>query len=176
MVAGPDKTLWVQTPNGWNRYDPRSETFTARIRPHLAAMGVPDDNFTVLCGDGAGRFWFAIPGKGLFGYDPASKKPLAPMPLYSPNVAGIAPGPSGSVWVIYAEGVLDRIDPSARRVVHRSEAIRDVEPQSNPAYRLFSDADGDVWIYAFGTARGGACYHPPPVSSPCSAKTRGKQG
>ncbi|WP_333863883.1 hybrid sensor histidine kinase/response regulator transcription factor [Chitinophaga sp.] len=160
VVPGPHKTLWVQTPNGWNRYDPQSETFTARIRPHLAAMGVPDDNFTVMCADGEGRFWFAVPGKGLYGYNPADRRRLPPMPLYSPNVAGIAPGPEGSVWVVYAEGVLDRLDPATRKCVHRTEAIRRLDPQPNPAYRLFTDADGDVWIYAYGTSRGAACYKP----------------
>ncbi len=159
-VPGPHNSLWVQTPNGWNRYDPRTETFTARIRPHLSAMGVPDDNFTILMCDGAGRFWFTVPGKGLFGYDPVKRQPLRPLPLFSPNVAGTAPGPNGTVWVIYAEGILDQFDPATSRRLHRTDALRRQEVQPNPAYRLFTDADGDVWIYAFGTARGAACYRP----------------
>lgn len=145
IVPGPHHALWVQTPNGWNVFDPRTEKFTTRLQDHL---NIKEENFTAIVPDGRGHFWFVLPGTGLYKYDNQHNSTFYRNPG---NITALTPDHAGFIWIAYAEGILEKRD-TAYRLISQTKILQQYEP--NTDYKLFADADNDLWIYANGKIKG----------------------
>lgn len=145
VVPGPHHMLWVQTPNGWNIFNPQTEKFTARLKDHL---NTKEDNFTAIVPDRMGHFWFVLPGTGLYKYD--NQKNIT---FYknAGNITALTPDHAGFIWIAYAEGIIEKRD-TAYRLLRTTKALQQYEQKAD--YKLFADADNDLWIYSTGDIKG----------------------
>ncbi len=166
VVKGPDHNLWVLTPNGWNIFDPRTEKFTPHPQRFIKSIGIEDEGFSDIVQDNANNFWFVYPRRGLYKYNSVSRKisvytgTPGTHPLFSPNVSRVAVDHAGFLWVIYTEGILEKIDPKADKVIFRTAILRNYLNTPDVYYRLFIDSDNDLWVYTRSEAKGVFCYRP----------------
>ncbi|MDQ0109655.1 ligand-binding sensor domain-containing protein [Chitinophaga terrae (ex Kim and Jung 2007)] len=164
VVQGPHHLMWVQTPNGWNIYDPGTERFAVHLQNRLAAMELPNEEFTAIVPDSAGCYWFVVTGKGVYRYNPATRKSTHYSKntgtLYSDNVTGMATDHQGNIWMVYAEGVLEQWDRNGRKTLRRNTGVATVTGESSVDYKIFVDPDNDVWLYRAGQVKGAFYYQP----------------
>ncbi len=160
IVHGPDDKLWMLTRYGWNIYDPKTERFNRRPQQWLRSIGISVDDFTTIVKDPLGKFWFVAPGTGLYRFDPATRTTdffnyhSKLLPLYSNNVPSIAFDKSGNCWFIYREGILEKRDRSGKKLLQRSEVLREQVSVTNLQYSMYVDTDNNLWIYTIGAANG----------------------
>ncbi|HYO20975.1 MAG TPA: two-component regulator propeller domain-containing protein [Flavisolibacter sp.] len=160
IVQGPHDKLWVFTPYGWNIFDPLTEKFTTNLNGIIDTAGIGDENVTTIVQDKAGNFWFVSPGKGLYKYTAATKKTAAyrqgskGLPLYANSLNAAVVDNAGYLWIVYGDGVLEKIDPSRNEIVYRSYLLKSYTPKATVRYRLFADKDNDIWIFPKGEERG----------------------
>ncbi|MBV8391294.1 MAG: response regulator, partial [Mucilaginibacter sp.] len=74
--------------------------------------------------------------------------------LYSNNVTGMTEGPDGYIWVVYQNGVLDKVDENSGLVTNRVDILNKIARQSQANYRVFADRDGDLWVFELGSPSG----------------------
>ena len=58
------------------------------------------------------------------------------------------------LWIVYGDGMLEKIDPAKDKIVYRSEQLKAYTPKPTLRYRLFADKDNDLWIFPKGESRG----------------------
>lgn len=165
IVPGPDHTLWMLSPNGWNIFNPRTEKFTPHPQRYIKSLGIDDEGFSDIVKDKASNFWFVYPRKGLYKYNAVSKRTslftaTSKPSLFSANVSRIAVDGAGFVWVIYTQGKLEKIDPASGKVVFRTDILRPHISTTDIYYHLFIDKDDDLWIYTRAEAKGVFYYRP----------------
>lgn len=160
IFPGPRHTLWISTPGGWNIFDSYTEKFSSHLQKALHEMGLPNESFTNIIPDGKNNFWFVFPGKGLYKYDASAKKTFAYnksskyFPLYSDNITFLSLDRSGSIWISYAEGVIEKRDGANNTLLFRSNILQQYAKIPAVNYRMFVDADNDIWIYSSGETKG----------------------
>ncbi|MEO5561928.1 MAG: two-component regulator propeller domain-containing protein, partial [Chitinophagaceae bacterium] len=160
VVQGPNHKIWVSTPNGWNIFDPLTEKFTDNIRGVIGTNGNEHEAITSIVQDRQNNFWLVCPRSGLYKYITASGKTVfyqagsKELSLYSNNLNAAAIDNQGYLWIVYGDGVLDKIDPAKNKVVYRSDLLKAFTPKSTLRYRLFADKDNDIWIFPKGESRG----------------------
>lgn len=157
IVQGPEGKLWIATRNGWNIYDPATEKFTRNTQSFLQHIGIAYPDITDIKKDAKGNFWFVHPQNGLYQYNPQTKKAIHFQAgndlLYSNHVTSVAPLPNGDIWIIYAEGRMDKMDGRNYRILYRTDFAQNAKDQLLD-YRSFADAQSDIWIYASNNAKG----------------------
>ncbi|RFS19282.1 response regulator [Chitinophaga silvatica] len=158
IVPGPHQMLWVQTPNGWNIYDPGKENFIVHLQQHLAAMQLPNEEFSAIVPDAEGCYWFIVSGKGAYRYNPSTRKSIhftkVNGQLYSDHVSALSTDHRGNIWIAYTEGVLDQFNKNANQLIHRTTGIALLTGAAEIDYKMFIDPDNDVWLYKAGQMKG----------------------
>lgn len=168
ISPGPKRTLWVQTRSGWNIFDPHVEKFTSRIAPFLNSIGIDTSSlngFSIwyIKRDDEKNFWFILPGKGLYKINAATNRATfynsssRSCPLYSNKAINLAPDHHGCIWIIYSDGMLEKLDLAANRIVMRSHQMQLYADKPDYLYKLFVDNESDLWIYCSRTENG--VYH-----------------
>lgn len=163
VTAGPHNTFCILTRNGWNVFDPRTEKFTTNV---VAFLHTSKDRRTAIFKDKSNNFWYLKEGSGLIRYNPSSNKTTyystssKSGKLFSNNVTSLAEDNAGSIWICYAEGVLEKLDVSKNSVVFRSNVLQPISNGQKFIYRLFADAEGDLWIYSSDIEKGIFYYKP----------------
>ena len=163
VTAGPHHTLIVLARNGWNIFDPRTEKFTKDIEPTLH---VSKDRLSGITKDKNNNFWYVKEGSGIVRYNPSTGSKTYyntssnTGKLFSNNATSIAEDPSGNMWILYTDGVLEKLDVKKNSVVFRSNVLQQSVNGQNASYKLFADADGDLWIHCSGIERGIFYYKP----------------
>ncbi|WEK38327.1 MAG: two-component regulator propeller domain-containing protein [Candidatus Pseudobacter hemicellulosilyticus] len=164
IVPGPLQSLWAYTPKGWNKYDPRTETFISRPRQFLQQIGLPHEWFTTIVTDRQGDSWFVYPDEGFFCYHRAEAKTAhfndhsGPFPLYSNHVTALAFDTLGNYWVAYAEGVLEKRSCRDHRLLLRNTALQQAARGNSLQYRMVIDKENDLWLYVQGQQQGAWWY------------------
>ena len=159
ILEGPGQTLWVSTREGWNVYDPLTEKFNRDTRSLLRSMHINGDTVSDVRKDRNGNYWFLMTGAGggLYKYDAASKATTYFLPRPG-SMRAVAADPTGDWWILYGDGVLEKMDIHTGRVVIRSQAL-DL-PVKTQEYHLYVDAQGDCWVYASAGLSGLIWYRP----------------
>ncbi|HEX8459837.1 MAG TPA: two-component regulator propeller domain-containing protein, partial [Segetibacter sp.] len=157
ITPGPRNTLCVLTRTGWNVFDRRTEKFT----PHIDRIfDIPKDGLTIIFKDSRQDFWYVNEGLGLTRYTPSTNRKTyyntssKLCKLFSNNPTSVAEDLSGNIWISYAEGVLEKLDAVKNKIVLRSGLFNQNAKGENYNYKLFVDADSDVWIYCSGLEKG----------------------
>jgi signal transduction histidine kinase/ligand-binding sensor domain-containing protein/DNA-binding response OmpR family regulator len=154
LAEDPQGYIWVMGQQGLDIYDPATERFLRDPGPFLKRYGLPDANIVRVRKDRRGHYWFLHQSAGLYRYIPDRKKTVrvAQVPgdrqtMSSNRVADFAEDQQGDIWVMHANGVLEKLDGQTGRVTYRNQALQQQTGGKEKAYVLFPDADGDLWIF-----------------------------
>jgi signal transduction histidine kinase/ligand-binding sensor domain-containing protein/DNA-binding response OmpR family regulator len=154
IAEGPDNKLWIETRNGYNIYDPATERFSHDIGRYLKSINIPDKGITAVKKDKAGNFWFLNANSGIYKYQERTKttvhvkyQPNIATSIYSNSVTDLASDSKGNIWLVYNQGVLERIDPKSYRVNSRKRISSALPWGLNTGYRVFIDKQDDVWAF-----------------------------
>ena len=154
IAEGPDNKLWIETRNGYNIYDPATERFSHDIGRYLKSINIPGKGITAVKKDKAGNFWFLNTNSGIYKYQERTKttfhvkyQPNIATSIYSNSVTDLASDSKGDIWLVYNQGVLERIDPKNHRVNYRKRISSALPWGLNTGYRVFIDKQDDVWAF-----------------------------
>jgi signal transduction histidine kinase/ligand-binding sensor domain-containing protein/DNA-binding response OmpR family regulator len=161
ILEGPGQTLWVSTREGLNVYDPLTERFNRNAGALLHAMHINGDTVSDIRKDKNDNYWFLMTGAGggLYKYETASKQTTYFLPR--PGIMrSMGADPSGDWWILYGDGILEKMDIRTGRVVVRTAALQRDLPVKTQDYHLYVDAQGDCWVYAAAGLSGLLWYRP----------------
>lgn len=157
--------LWLLTNNNCYIYNPELESFG---EAHLFFNLNPDftrNGIRSLCADGQGNTWIGNSSSGLWLYD-GSRSDL--LHLYhdaddadtpsSNRVMDVVMGDDGKVYVAHANGMVDVIDRTTRKLSQRIDMeVKATFADGDKDFRLFVDSDQHLWLY--GPRVGEELYH-----------------
>ena len=163
VSTGPNRTVCVLTRTGWNVFDRRTEKFTTNVEPilHVSKRGLVG-----IYKDKKQNFWYVRQGVGITRYNPSSNTKTdynassKSCKLFSDNVTSLSEDSWGNIWISYAEGILEKLDVVKNAIVFRSDVLKRSTNELNASYKLFTDSDGDLWIYCSGAEKGIFYYKP----------------
>jgi len=154
IYEGPDKKMWVYTNNGISIYDPNTEKFSNNIAAELLKYNIKADEVVSLKKDNSGNFWFLTKNEGIYNYNPNTKTTItynagakSKIVLYSNNVDEAVETRDGYVWLIYNDGVIDKLDTHANKVVLRTYSLCKANNNKLQPYSAMVDNDQNLWIY-----------------------------
>jgi signal transduction histidine kinase/ligand-binding sensor domain-containing protein/DNA-binding NarL/FixJ family response regulator len=152
ISQGPNNKLWIETRNGFNIYDPKTEKFDHDVNDFLHKIGVPDFRIVAIKTDHAGNFWFLHRTMGIYKYDPHTGKTIHlthaaadTTSICNNAVSDLAEDSHGNFWLTYRSGILERIDPKGLLVNYRSRAFNKLPVELNSSYKIFIDNQDDIW-------------------------------
>ncbi|MBX3239049.1 MAG: response regulator [Chitinophagaceae bacterium] len=160
----PDKKLWIVTRNGNCIYDAYTETFSRDDQRYLSSLGLPSEAISTIVMDHEGSFWFLYQNLGgIFRYAPGQGKPVkvisdpgAPEFLSSYDIATIANDAKNNLWVVYRNGLIEKIDKLSLKVIYRTDKLKAFRQGRTGGYSLYVDAEDELWISEYlSTAPGG---------------------
>ncbi|MDP4252796.1 MAG: two-component regulator propeller domain-containing protein, partial [Bacteroidota bacterium] len=172
IFEGPGNKLWISTRNGIDIYDPLTDRFDRKkANEFLQSIGIPNGNIigsiSDIKKDALGRFWFLTAGgtgfsaTGMYLYDPASRRyarychlPADPASPCSNNIACFTLTSNGYWWLVYRDGTLERMDSATGRILWRTNALKQMVGEPSLGYRVFTDRQNDLWIYAPASSQG----------------------
>jgi signal transduction histidine kinase/ligand-binding sensor domain-containing protein/DNA-binding response OmpR family regulator len=172
ITSGPNNKLWVKTRKGFNIYDPLTDRFDHHMRAALKPYGIPDSLITSINKDVQGNYWFMHTGKGLYKFNPALNQSVYLTHNASDTTSvhaglgtAMAPNSAGDMWVIYNDGVLEKVDHVTNKVTSRFYGISKTYPYEAIDYQLAIDEQNDVW--AFTPLRSIGAFYVAPASGVC---------
>ena len=165
IFEGPDQKMWVYTHNGLSIYDPATENFSNDIVQELRHYHIFANQVSSIKKDNKGNFWFTTNGQGIYCYHPGDKitvfynaSPTSKIMLHSNNVADIAKGDNDFVWLIYNDGVIDKIDVRTNKIALRNNNLYKANNGKSESYSAMIDSAQNLWIYISGISMGVYCY------------------
>ncbi|WP_419788703.1 two-component regulator propeller domain-containing protein [Mucilaginibacter sp. SP1R1] len=154
IVEGPGRTIWVETRNGFNIYDPFTEKFNHNITAYLKSIGLPGTRITALKTDRFGNFWFLYATEGIYKYNPGSHQTAHIVhngtddtSISSNIVSDLSVDSKGNIWLIYSQGVLEKLNPVTYKVSYRSHIMEKLPVGLNTSYKVFIDRQDDLWCF-----------------------------
>lgn len=154
ISPGPHNTLWIETRNGFNIYNPATERFSHNITGYLRSIRIPDRLVTAVKKDNQGDFWFLHASKGVFRYNPVTRQTIHLLhsasdssTISSDTVSDLVQDSRGNFWLAYRNGTLERMDPHTLRINYRSRIFAPLPAQQNTSYKIYIDGQDDIWAY-----------------------------
>ena len=165
ILEGPEHKLWAFTRNGVNIYDPMTEKFDRNGRDYLGAIHIPHGELvgfiTDIQKDSLGNFWFVSDSTGIYKYNPSDKSTTRFFhrdgdlsSLYSNFITSIALDPSGDWWIVYKDGMMEKMSGATERVISRTAALKETSREDSLNYKAYTDRQGDLWFYGVGSSKG----------------------
>jgi signal transduction histidine kinase/ligand-binding sensor domain-containing protein/DNA-binding response OmpR family regulator len=153
VFEGPDNKLWVFTHSNISVYDPNVERFSNDLKKQLSQYNIPANTISSIKKDRKGAFWFLVPEKGLYRYHPKNKKTVfynnhktSHAILHSNAVVDVTPSSTGDLWIIYNDGVLEKLDTKANKIIARFEGVAKSIINKSRNFILTTDASQNLWI------------------------------
>ena len=174
ICEGPDRHLWIATHKGIAIYDPLTEKFDRHPERSFPAFRVSTDSIADIRKDRQRNYWFLVRGSGLYRYDSAGHfmshfihLPADPSSLHSDEPTSFAADSRGDWWIVYRDGMLEKMDGRDGKVVYSSDVVQKNFSRLGTDYRMYIDAQNDCWVYSPGKPDGilwldpssGACRH-----------------
>jgi signal transduction histidine kinase/ligand-binding sensor domain-containing protein/DNA-binding response OmpR family regulator len=157
IQEGPHNKFLVDTRSGQHIFDPVVEKASSNVMAYCRQLSLPAAPVTGIVKDKQGCYWFSQTGYGLSKYNAVTRTATRFQKQVAADIADMTVDGKGNVWVIYNNGTLDAINTTTH---HTALHTTQLFANSNALlkYRLFADADGDVWIYSDGYPQGVFCY------------------
>jgi len=150
MQEGPDNKFWIDTRYGQSIFDPVSEKANSNVLAYCKQLSLPAAPVTGIVKDKQGCFWFAQTGYGLSVYNPvthaARRFARQPVQNNTPEITGLCADSKGNIWVMYTDGLLQGINTAAGKIIFSKDDLFK-KTDDGLRYKLFADADGDLWIF-----------------------------
>lgn len=144
--------MWLGSFFGGVNYYPKQYTYFNKIYPHSISDNELGERIREICADSSGHLWIGTEDKGLFRYDPESRKVESfRHPYIYHNVHGLCPDGS-YLWVgNYSKG-LKRIDlrTNAVKSYKKGEGSNPHASDINDIFALCRTSSGDLLIGAPG--------------------------
>jgi signal transduction histidine kinase/ligand-binding sensor domain-containing protein/DNA-binding response OmpR family regulator len=167
IMEGPDGKLWVETRSGLNIFDPVTETFNRNPQSYLRKLSLPDAFISNIIKDKKGNYWLPHPQHGLFKYISATRQITRiyhntknASGLGANNVSAFGEDSKGNFWIIYQDGMVEKINGQTHSVIYKSSILKDFNKKEILNYNLFIDAQDELWIYVSGDPRGVFYFNP----------------
>ncbi|SEP45526.1 hybrid sensor histidine kinase/response regulator transcription factor [Niastella yeongjuensis] len=154
IQEGPDNKFWVDTRSGQCLFDPVSEKAVLNTTDYCRKLSLPAAFVTDIVKDKQGGYWFAQTGNGATRYNPVTH--AVKQYKRQPDVTDMTADNVGNVWMIYTDGVLEGYNTASGKMIVRHAAL--FKQPGELRYRLFADAENDLWIYTEGLPQGAFCY------------------
>lgn len=150
VFEGPDKNLWLNTDNGLLVFDLEHYKFIQNPLSILTRFGLPEGLFLDIKKDSNGSYWLLHTNGNLYRCSKQKEKNIT----YKKNlkgfpVTGISQVLENSMWIIYQNGKLERIDTKSMKALESRQF-----PFSHSQLSVFSDQNKQPWIYSSNTANG----------------------
>jgi ligand-binding sensor domain-containing protein/signal transduction histidine kinase len=147
----PDGKIGVKTlGNELNIYDPVTERFERNFQNYLLRSNLPNGEISDVKKDIRGNYWFLYENIGLYKYVTqqckAIKVQLSNDSMNS-RIMAFSPDSKGDIWLIYADGYLEKIDSELRPVLHNT--YLQINKDNVDLYSLYIDAQDELWIGAY---------------------------
>lgn len=162
IVEDEKGNLWMLG-NKYVMFDWRKEVFVNNTDSILEQMGLPSNPVSIQI-DELKNFIVAYADKGVYKFQPKTKKLVAYKPLNDPTtilsteIVEIAvKGPF--VWILHKDGLLERLNCSTGKVDLRKNQLKRTPINSLIPKRIFIDSDNMVWIYPGLNNKGAVCYN-----------------
>ncbi|MCR8559537.1 response regulator [Mucilaginibacter sp. BJC16-A38] len=155
IFEGPGNKIWIKTNNGLSIYDPITEKFSNDIAVQLARYKVLTDKLYLIKKDKRGNFWFLTYNEGLYCYHPKDSTTVficsydrTPVPLHSNTITDVVDGGNNFSWLIYDDGVIDKLDTRTNTVVSSSNSLARLNNSKPELYSGTLDNDNNLWLFA----------------------------
>ncbi|HEY8928802.1 MAG TPA: two-component regulator propeller domain-containing protein [Mucilaginibacter sp.] len=152
---GPDNKLWIFTHSSISVYNPTTERFSNDAAVELAAYHVPADRIKAIKKDARGNFWFITYYKGLYCYFPENKTTVnyshtfrSRVILHSNYVTDVAADRKNNIWMIYSDGVLEKLDLNKNSIQQVSSVLATTIAAKQQNHNLMADSKGNLWVYS----------------------------
>ncbi|HWK07252.1 MAG TPA: two-component regulator propeller domain-containing protein [Puia sp.] len=185
ILQGPGHKLWISTGKGFTIYDPMTEKFDRNPQRFLHSIHIDADSITDIQKDKQDNYWFVATGKGggLYKYDAPHRstqyflhKEGDSATPHSNQVRAIAANTIGDWWIIYDDGLLEKMDGRTNKIVYGSAVLQKNFPHEPPDYHLYVDAQNDCWLYIAGKTDGIVYFNPSSGNCTRIRKEAGAQG
>ncbi|MDP4207800.1 MAG: two-component regulator propeller domain-containing protein [Bacteroidota bacterium] len=170
IIENYDGKLWVQTSSGFNLYDPQIETFNRDILSLSHKLSLYHSNISNISNifkDRQNNMWYAVPSLGLYKYIPSTNKSIHishlkgdTSSLYSNDISGMGQDDKGNYWIIYDDGVFEKLDEKNNKIIYRNTALRNIYKAQRNKFEVKVDSRNDVWIW-LKNYPGGLYYYNP---------------
>ena len=154
IFEGPDNKLWIHTWSGMNVYDPLTEHFERNTTRILRSLSIPQGFITDIKRDAENNFWFLHESQGLFRYSPATRSTVQvahedndSTSIATNRIAAWCQDPTGQIWVLHMNGILEKLNASSLHVEYRSRALSKEFRNQILEYQFMADRGGDLWLY-----------------------------
>ncbi len=174
ITEGPGGKLWVQSRAGYCIYDPEKDKFDRNTAIYLQKLGLPQVDPYDIVKNGKG-YLFVYRNNGVYYYE--ANKPLVTIKAggaSSTPVADVRIDTKNNAWIIYNNGLIEKIDAVTKKTMYQTELLRQQFGKNNIAYKLYIDRDNDLWIYAGGSVNGILLVNPGNNTLQHVAKDEGK--
>jgi signal transduction histidine kinase/ligand-binding sensor domain-containing protein/DNA-binding response OmpR family regulator len=161
IFEGPGHKMWVYTHNNFSIYDPATEKFLASASDELRRYHIRTHDLNYIKKDSRGKYWFITNDNGLYCYSSSTNQTLwfnhatgARLQLHSNEVKDIADCGEGVLWVIYNDGVLEKVNEDKRKIVDKfSLPVANLHGPTM-GYSLVADYNQNLWIWNAGSQDG----------------------
>ena len=154
IYAGPDNKMWVYTHYGISVYDPATGKFNNDLTSQLLAYRIYFNGVSSIVKDLNGNFWFLTVKRGIYCYNPSTKttsfynrSPQSKIRLYSSYVSDIVPCQNNILWLIYNDGIIDKVDTRTGQILQRNNSLYTTNNGKGKSYSGMLDNRQNLWIY-----------------------------
>lgn len=161
IFEGPGHKMWVYTHNNFSIYDPATEKFLGRAETELLHYHIRTRNLNYIKKDSRGNYWFITNDNGLYCYSPSTNRTqwfnhttANTVLLHSNEVKDVADCGEGILWVIYNDGVLEKINADKKKIIDRFNLPAANQSELLAGYSIVSDYNQNLWIWNTGSQDG----------------------
>ncbi len=159
MFEGPGGRLWVEIRAGqFNIFDFGKDRFDRDYASYLRSLSLPQSGLLKVV-KGKGDYWFIYRDSGVFHYLPDGR--IIPVPGQHPSIASARADSNGNLWVVYKNGLLQKVAGHTSRVVFQTDIFQKSITGSLSICNMYIDRQNDLWLYSNGVFQGAFYYNPP---------------
>lgn len=145
--------LWVSSTGNtfYSMYNCETECFVRDVNPILSQMGLPPSPIIIEI-DTDKNFYLYYSDKGIVKYNVHSREQT----IYeqSPEMETLSEGTisnlkirDGYIWVLFDDGLLERIDENNMKVDMRNYYFKENSRNTTIVKTIFIDSDNDLWLF-----------------------------
>lgn len=167
ISEAPDQKLWINTRSGLTVYNPVLEEFE-EIKPQLEKYHIPEGKtIEKVYSDRLGSYWFLTVGSGVFHYSSNSQltvhydhHAVKTLQLISDSVTDLSRDTYGNIWLVYANGEIEKIDKSTNKITYKTSLLKNAGQGKNRIYSILIDKENEIWLYSTNCTQGAYCINP----------------
>ncbi|GGK64882.1 two-component regulator propeller domain-containing protein [Rufibacter glacialis] len=162
LFEDPEGNIWIVSQKGITVYYPGQDRFNREYASLLKKYSLPQAPVENIVQDKTGNYWFLQTGQGLSRYTPKTKTSTQ-VKAASPEagqINSIAFSRKGDLWVLFASGLLEKLNPQTLQVEARETGLQKKFKGRAMGYAFTIDRDDELWLYSLYESIGAFLYSP----------------